>query len=376
MEQIIKEEIGRLETQIGHKFEELKKDRITSGEFKEFSEKVDKKISELERSLVELKRPGLGKSEKDDMQTKVFGKFVRVEPLSPEERKTLTVGTANAGGYIAPAAFYEELVKYLVEASPIRKYARVITASGPVINIPKITSRTGASWVGEGGAISTETQPVFGQTSLKKCKVVSIQKVSWELVRDAKFNIEKLLRELFAEDIAKSEGAAFVNGDGSDKPYGITHATNGGTQVLTATAATFVADDLINLVYSIKTRYLSDAILGMNRAIMKTVRTFKTTTGEYLWEPDFQNGTPGRVLGLPLVEIPDLDDTVAATKNIAICGSLKAGFWIVDDGEMEVIVADQLYAANGLVGYIGVKWQAAGVVLPEAIAYLKVKSGS
>lgn len=377
MEEVIKNEIGRLETQIGQKFEELKKDRITVGEFKEFSEKVDAKVLELEKKLLETKRPVINtEPDAGAPEIKAFRKYLQAEPLGPEEKKVLAIGQGNTGGYIAPSGFYEEVVKYLVQASPIRKYARVVTASGPVINVPKITSRTGASWVAESAEISTETQPVFAQTQLTKQKMGNIQKVSWELIRDSKFNIDSLLAEIFAEDFAKAEGTAFVKGDGSNKPYGITHGTNGGTKVLTANANQCVPDDLIALVYSIPTRYVNDGILGMNRAMIQAVRGWKTETGvnNYVWEPDFQNGTPGKILGVPVVEIPDLDDTVAGGKNLAICGDLKTGFWIVDEGEMEVIVADQLYAPYGLVGYLAIKRLAAGVVNPNAVAFLQVKA--
>lgn len=377
MEDLIKTEIGRLEYQIGQKFEELKKDRVTAGEFREFSEKLDNRIIELEKKVAEANRPKFEGVNDAGLAMKAFNKLIRGASLSPEEKKVLVVGTDNAGGYIAPKEWYNELYKYLIQISPIRKYARVIQTDKRSVLVPKITSVTGASWVAENNTISTETQPVFAQTEIVAYKLVDLQKVSWELLRDAMFDVPGMLAEVFAIDLAKAEGTGFVKGTGSNQPYGITHATYGGTKILTGTAQSLNADDLINLVYGIPLEYKANAIIGMHRSIIAKVRQLKAETGtyHYVWEPDFAGGTPGTILGVPLVEMPDLDSTTGTGgENIAIYGDLKAGFWIVDNVNFEILVADQLYAANGLVGYFGIKRVGGAVVNPNAVAFLQVKA--
>ena len=69
--------------------------------------------------------------------------------MDPEEIRSLRVADDTAGGYLAPAEFVAEVVKGIVERSPVRQAARVgSTSSGEVI-IPKRTGTQTGHWVGE-----------------------------------------------------------------------------------------------------------------------------------------------------------------------------------------------------------------------------------
>ena len=63
-------------------------------------------------------------------------------------------------------------------------------------------------------------------------------KVSDELLQDSVFDIESYIATEFARRVGDAEEAAFISGDGSGKPYGLLHTTNGATTGVTAASAT------------------------------------------------------------------------------------------------------------------------------------------
>lgn len=81
--------------------------------------------------------------------------------LSSDEVKALIVSNDTQGGYLAPEQFERELLRNVVNFSPMRQVARVATASAGAILLPKRTSGMTAQWVGETGR-RPETSVTFG----------------------------------------------------------------------------------------------------------------------------------------------------------------------------------------------------------------------
>ena len=89
----------------------------------------------------------------------------------------------------------------------------------------------------------------------------------------------------------------FINGDGAGKPIGLLHSTNGAAAGVTAASATaFTADELIDLVYSLKAPYRRHAMFLFNDQTIKAVRKLKDGNGQFLWQAGL-NGQPDTLLG-------------------------------------------------------------------------------
>jgi HK97 family phage major capsid protein len=99
------------------------------------------------------------------------------------------------------------------------------------------------------------------------------------------------------------------------------------------------------------------------------------TTNGYLLQPDVQLGFPFRILGRPVVEWGDFPAITSTTLTDAqvVCaiGDFRQGYLIVDRLDMEVQRLNELYAANGVVGFGITKRVGGGVILPAAIQFLK-----
>ena len=141
---------------------------------------------------------------------------------------------------------------------------------------------------------------------------------------------------------AQQEGAAFVNGDGVNKPKGFMAETavdeaswswgNLG-RVKTGTAGAFAstdpADALIDLIYSLKAGYRQNAQFVMNRRSQAAVRKLKDSDGNYLWQPPAAVGAKASLLNFAITEAEDMPNIVANEHAIAF-GDFKRGYLIVD----------------------------------------------
>src|SRR5690606_27170350 len=143
---------------------------------------------------------------------------------------------------VAPEEFVAELVKALNAASVMRQVADV---KGPIaaasVRFPVLKSSVTAKWTAEAAAIDA-SDAVFDQIEFTPHKLGALTLVSNELIGDAAINVEQLLAELFGEEFAKVEDAAFFGGSGSGQPSGIL----GNDDIETVEAAgadTITADD-------------------------------------------------------------------------------------------------------------------------------------
>ena len=150
--------------------------------------------------------------------------------------------------------------------------------------------------------------------------------------------------------------------------------TAAGAGVTAAATNAVTADEIIDLYYSLKEPYRRNAVWVMNDATVKAIRKLKLTgTGEYLWTPGF-GVAPDTILGKPLRTSENIP-TLAANKPVIAFGDIKAGYKIADRRGFEFKILDQLYAANGAIGFRGTsRMDGRGVLAADAIKVLKTKA--
>jgi HK97 family phage major capsid protein len=299
---------------------------------------------------LKLNRPGNGGSASEPgIEQKAFGGFLRkgVERLPIEEVKALTVGTDANGGYLAPEQFGSELIKNLVQFSPIRQYARVVTIGAVEVKYPRRTAGTTASWVSETGSRSS-SQPTFSQVTLTPYELATYTDVSTALLEDNAYNLEGELSMDWAESFGAAEGAAFVEGDGSGKPNGLLTAS-GIASVNSGNAAAITADALIGMFYTLPAPFRNRGTWLMNSNTLADVRLLKDGQGNYLWRAGIAEGQPETLLGRPVVEAVDMPDVEAAATPI-ILGDLQ-GYRIVDRVTLSVLRDPFTLATTGQVRF-------------------------
>ena len=286
------------------------------------------------------------------------------------EVKDLTIANDTQAGYLVPDTFLAEIIKGIVEFSPIRQLVRVIPIGGGSLQVPKRTGTPTATWRGEVQAM-TETNLTVGLEEIPTHELAAMVDVSNQLLEDSMIDLEGYVAMEVQEQFGVAEGAAYVSGNGVNKPEGF---LNGGiTQKETATNDTFVADDLIDLYYELKTGYAQRATFLMNRLIIRQVRKFKnSSTDTYLWQPGLSGSEPPTILGRPYVEVPDMASTVADGTLVAAVGDWERAYIAVERLSMQMQRDPYSQGDNGITRFRFRRRVGGQVVNPDAARILEV----
>mgnify|MGYP003113699585 CR=1 FL=1 len=306
-------------------------------------------------------------------EAKAFGTFLRggVERMDPLEAKALSVADNANAGYLVPSEYGNEIIKTLTELSPLRQYANVTTVSGSEILFPKLLSGINGYWTDE-GADMTRSEPTFGQLKLQNFEMSSFWDASNKLLEDNAYNLEGEMQVELAKGFAKVEGLSFVKGTGVGQPRGLMTA-DGIAEIKTGAAANFPTtnpiDVLITMQHSIPSFHARSAQWAMNRNTIAAIRKFKDAQGQYLIT-DPQDGAPLRLLGNPIIEMPDMDNIGAGTLPI-VFGDFK-GYRIIDRVDLSLLRDPFTLGLKSQVRFIARKRVGADVTHPDQFVKLRV----
>ena len=298
---------------------------------------------------------------KKAMLTALRTNFHKVEDVLQE-------GIDESGGYLVPDELDSRLVDVLEEENIMRKLGHPLTTSGQhKINL--VASKPAALWIEEGGAL-TFGDAAFDQKFLDAHKLHVAIKVTEELLYDNAFQLEKWIIEEFGKALANAEEDAFLNGDGNGKPNGLFKDAQTG---VTINSVDITADDVIDLVYSLKRPYRKNASFITNDGTLGVIRKLKDDNGNYLWQPSLQAGQPDTLLGYSIHTSQFAP--VLAAGNVAMAFGDYNYYNIGDRGRRAFQELKELFAGNGMVGFVMKERVDGLLILPEAVQLLKVSAG-
>jgi len=297
------------------------------------------------------------------------------------ETKAMSAGADADGGYLVPPDLAHEIGRRLAAISPIRAIASVREISGGVYKKPFMTAGPAAGWVGETDARTQTASPTLDALSFPAMELYAMPAATATLLDDSAVNIDEWIASEVELTFALQEGAAFVNGDGVNKPKGFlqyTTVANGswswgnlGT-VASGAAGGFAAnnpsDALVDLIYALKAGYRQNGMFVMNRKTQAVIRKFKDSGGAYLWQPPAQAGGRASLMTFPLVEAEDMPDIAANSLAVAF-GDFRRGYLIVD--RLGVRVLRDPYSAKPYVLFYTTKRVGGGVQDFDAIKLMK-----
>ncbi|MCM1166438.1 MAG: phage major capsid protein [Lachnospiraceae bacterium] len=271
-------------------------------------------------------------------------------------------GVAADGGYLVPDEWDTTIVKALDEDNVIRKLAGSIKTSGEH-KMPIWTGKPAAAWVDEGEKIE------FGdveldQKTLDAHKLAVAVKVTDELLQDNAYNLEGEITNVFASAVANAEEDKFLNGDGTKGPTGIFDETNGGIVAVTSAAKNISADNIIDLIYSLKRPYRKNAVFLMNDSAIAAVRKLKDGNGAFMWQPALTAGEPPTLCGYKVYT------SALAPKDKIAFGDISY-YKIGDRGTRSIKRLGERFADEGMVGFIMQERVDGILTLREAVQILK-----
>jgi len=298
-----------------------------------------------------------------------FGNILRGKPPI---NNVLSTSPDSDGGYLVPVEFERQIIVGLEEANVFRSLAKTITTSAER-KIPVAATHSTAQWTAENAAY-TESDPTFAQKTIDAFKLTDLAKVSNELLQDSMFDIEAYLAAEISRAFGVAEEEAFCVGNGTGKPTGVFTASGGQLGVTATSASAITVDNVIDLIYSLKSAYRRNAVFLMNDVTVSALRKLKDNNGAYLWQPSVQAGQPDRLLGYPLNTSPYAP--VVAANALPIAFGDFSNYWIADRMGRTVQRLNELYAGNGQVGFIATERVDGKVILAEGIKLLKMGAGS
>lgn len=299
--------------------------------------------SVLEQEIAEIKRPARGKTV-DSEHKAAFSNFIRKgieQGLTELQQKAMQVGVDADGGYAVPMELNTDILSALRDEVVMRQECTVLTVGTPdwkrLVNEGGIAS----GWVGETDERPETGTPKLGVISPVWGEIYGNPHATQTMLDDALFNVESFIVNELSQEFAEKEETAFTLGDGDKKPkgflsYGCSTKSDKERdlrqlQNIVASASDLAADNLVELIYSLRKPYRSGAKFMMNNQSLLAARKLKDSQGNYLWQPGLQVGQPSSLAGFAVAEneqMPDIGDE--SGKSPIAFGNFKRGFYIFD----------------------------------------------
>ena len=266
------------------------------------------------------------------------------------EIKSISGTSPSDGGYAVPRQIDAMIARQLTEISPIRALAQVVQTGSAGYRKLVTTGGTASGWAGETAERPETDTPSFAEIAPPSGDLYANPAASQAMLDDAGFDLESWLSSEIAMEFARAEGAAFVNGSGTNQPKGFLKAPTstlgdaarafGSVQYVGTGDATGFGTDpeekLIDLVHTMKAGHRQGASFVMNSTTLAEVRKLKTSDGAFLWQPGLIEGQPDRLLGYPVVEAEDMPDIAGGAYPIAF-GNFRHGYLIAERSATQLL---------------------------------------
>ena len=304
-------------------------------------------------------------------EAKAFNAFLREG--KGMERKAITVGTPSAGGYAVPEGLVTEFDRILVDSSPVRQVARVVATSTGTWERLVGQNDAASGWTTETGSRTATNTPTLGQVLITAQEMYANASVSQTALDDIFYNVEAELMVDLMASFSRLEAAAFVNGNGSGQPKGFlnyTKVTTKGTpewgklnNIETASTDAISAEDLIELVHTLRSGYRANGAFGMNRQILADIRKLKGSDNYYLWQPSLTAAAPSTILGYPVYEMEDMasSHTNGGGDTDAVVFADWKRFYVVVDRKGMTMLRDP-YSNKPYVDFYGTRRVGGGIL--------------
>ena len=321
-------------------------------ELKAAQEKLDEQVANMVKGLTDLQRANaLGadnQKSNDDVAPEIKAAFNHLVRRGEGglDVKSLSSLTNPDGGYLVPRDTSGRIIKKAQDYSPMRRYASVQSISGDALEGLNDNGVISTGWVGETASRTATATTQLGMWKVPAHEIYANPQATQRMLDDAEINVEAWISGKLAEAFGQAEASAFISGDGVGKPRGILSRTFATTtdasrawgtvqKVASGASGAFVAtpnaaDCLISLMTALHPKYWAGAIFAMNRYTLGEVMKLKDDTGAYIWQPNFQLGVAGTILGQKVdASFDHLPSLGAASKSI-VFGDFSNAYQIVD----------------------------------------------
>lgn len=328
-------------------------------EFKGFQDEIQKKLRQTEERLNMLDRksqiaarPHLSAvTDEAAPHQKAFNAYLRSgedDGLRGLELagKSMSTAVNSDGGYLVDPQTSDAVQSVLHSTASIRAIASVVNVEATSFDVLVDHTDVGAGWATETGSQSETDTPQIDRITIPLHELSALPKASQRLLDDSAFDIEGWLAGRIADKFARAEAAAFINGNGQDKPRGILDHAKVDNDVWTWGNIGYVptgidgdiggGDAIVDVVYALGAQYRANASFVMNSKTAGLVRKLKDADGRFLWSDGLAAGEPARLMGYPVVVAEDMPDAASDAYAIAF-GDFNSGYTIAERPDLRVL---------------------------------------
>ena len=327
-------------------------------DFKGFQADIETKLQQTEERMTMLDRkmtlpartPLGGAVETGAPHQKAFNAYLRngdddaLRGLELEG-KSLSTAVNSDGGYLVDPQTSERVQSVLNATASIRAIASVVAVEATSYDVLIDHTDVGAGWATEADATVETDTPQIDRITIALNELSALPKASQRLLDDSAFDIEGWLAGRIADKFARAEAAAFINGDGVDKPKGfLDHATvddaiwtwgNLG-YVPTGVDGDVTAEAIVDLVYALGAQYRANGSFVMNSKTAGVVRKLKDADGRFMWSDGLAAGEPAQLMGYPVLVAEDMPDAAVDSLSIAF-GDFNAGYTVAERPDLRIL---------------------------------------
>ncbi|MBY6134380.1 phage major capsid protein [Nocardioides marinus] len=313
---------------------------------------AEKRVTMLDRKTISQNRPPLAAARDNAApHQKAFNAYLRsgdddgLRGLELEG-KAMSTAVGSDGGYLVDPQTAETVKTVLQSSASIRAVASVVHVEATSYDVLIDHSELGAGWATETDPTAETGTGTIDRITIPLHELSALPKASQRLLDDSAFDIEGWLAGRIAGKFARSEAAAFVNGDGIDKPKGFLFHPKVDDTSWSWGSIGYVAsgvdgdvgsgDAVIDLVYALAAEYRANATFIMNSKTAGMLRKLKDADGRFLWSDGLAAGEPARLMGYPVLVAEDMPDPASNSYSIAF-GDFGAGYTIAERPDLRVL---------------------------------------
>jgi HK97 family phage major capsid protein len=240
----------------------------------------------------------------------------------------MSSGDPTAGGFLVPTEFSQDVIELLRPSGVIRSMGPlVMPMNSGSLKVPRITSGTSASYIGENQNIS-KTQLETGQLTLTFKKLAALIPISNDLLRYSAPSADGIVRDDVVRAISQREDQAFIRDNGmSGTPKGLKYQIHAANK-FNAAASVSLANVTTDLGKAM--RYIMDANITLIIQQAATggvdvrpgwifaprtwqyLTTVQTGTGQYAFREEMLRGT---LWGFPYRVTTQVETDLGASSN-------------------------------------------------------------
>lgn len=343
------ESIKKMNTELTAMFKDYKgmgeSYKTMQGQVSDLSKKLDETIKSYDGELVALKTGIISAPPKGAGSISPEMKGM-IDYLNTGENKAAAVSTVanpTTGGYVVPNTFIAQVIPKLRDSDNIRANAEVIPVNGMVADLPYEIDEGETIWVGENQTRSADGSGTIGLAHIPVNEVISKIRVSKRLLMSSAIDIENYLVSSLTNKMGRDTEAAFVSGDGFQKPYGVFTDPTVST-VASGNASALTANGIIDLVGALTSAADANAKFYGGRGALAAIMKLRDDKNPGLWAPPAGAGLPSTVMGYPYMVCPSAPAVSAGTKPL-ILGDMYSAYKIVQ-GQSMTMERDTLTGAD------------------------------